>query len=199
MINGDWTIFDNFELTYYGTENLTEEDEALTSIVKTLAALLEQAIVWKGELNGNDEMHVQVIATLEQMIPTVQAVIDNPESEEAVEQMIADVKAMLGTYMPMIEQYDAKVLATLAIEAAQELMASYTDYTDNAGLAKAIATAQSVLTDLNMGWATIEDLNAALKTLTIAQEAFLVENADDSGIHVDSRLGRNRLLWKEDA
>ena len=132
LIISDWTMFDNFELTYYGTEKPTEEDDALAPIVKTLAALLEQAIVWKGELNGSDEMHAQVIATLEQMIPVVQEVIDNPESEEAVEQMIADVKAMLDTYMPMIEQYDAKVLATLAIEAAQELMASYTNYTDNA-------------------------------------------------------------------
>ncbi|MBR6590420.1 MAG: dockerin type I repeat-containing protein [Bacteroidaceae bacterium] len=184
LITSDWTMFDNFELTYYGTEKPTEEDDALAPIVKTLAALLEQAIVWKGELNGSDEMHAQVIATLEQMIPVVQEVIDNPESEEAVEQMIADVKAMLDTYMPMIEQYDAKVLATLAIEAAQELMASYTNYTDNAGLAKAIATAQNVLADLGM-WDTmytLEDLNAALTALIAAQEAFLVENADNSGI-----------------
>ncbi len=182
LITSDWTMFDNFELTYYGTEKPTEEGDALAPIVKTLAALLEQAIVWKGELNGSDEMHAQVIATLEQMIPAVQAVIDNPESEEAVEQMIADVKAMLGTYMSMIEQYDAKVLAALAIEAAQELMASYTNYTDNAGLAKAIATAQNVLADLGMGWSTIEDVNAALNALIAAQEAFLVENADNSGI-----------------
>ena len=102
--------------------------------------------------------------------------------------MIADVKAMLDTYMPMIEQYDAKVLATLAIEAAQELMASYTNYTDNAGLAKAIATVQGVLADLNMGWSTIEDVNAALNALIAAQEAFLVENADNSGIVDGVRL-----------
>lgn len=182
LITSDWTMFDNFELTYYGTEKPTEEDDALAPIVKTLAALLEQAIVWKGELNGSDEMHAQVIATLEQMIPVVQEVIDNPESEEAVEQMIADVKAMLDTYMPMIEQYDAKVLATLTIEAAQELMASYTNYTDNAGLAKAITTVQTVLADLDLGWATIEDVNTALTALIAAQEAFLVENADNSGI-----------------
>jgi len=182
LITSDWTMFDNFELTYYGTEKPTEEDDALAPIVKTLAALLEQTIVWKGELNGSDEMHAQVIATLEQMIPVVQEVIDNPESEEAVEQMIADVKAMLDTYMPMIEQYDAKVLATLTIEAAQELMASYTNYTDNAGLAKAITTVQTVLADLDLGWATIEDVNTALTALIAAQEAFLVENADNSGI-----------------
>ena len=173
-------------------------DGTLSVVVDSLAAFVEKAITWKGELNVNDEMHAQVIATLEQMILAAQAVIDNPESQEAIEQMIADVKAMLDTYMPMIEQYDAKVLATIAIEAAQELMASYTNYTDDAGLANAIATAQTVLADLNMGWSTIDDLNAAVKTLTVVQEAFVVENTPNEWCDIYLDLTNGAFLTTEE-
>ena len=148
-------------------------------LVDSLAALVDKAIAWKAELNPNDEMHAQIIATLEQMIPVVQAVIENPESKESVEQMIADVQSALETYMPMIEQYDAKALAAVAVEAAQKLIATYLKYTDNAGLATAIAKVNEIISELGM-WDTeytIADLNAAVKALATAQEAFVAENA----------------------
>lgn len=152
-------------------------DAELVAAVDSLKSLIAEAEAWKAELNPEDEMHAQVIPMLEQMIPAAQAVVDEPASLEAVNNMIFDVYAALGTYKPMVEQYDAKVAASAALEAAKALLATYTEYTDEAGFAAAIAAVENALVDINMGMVTLPELNAAVEALAAAQEAFVAENA----------------------
>ena len=73
-------------------------DTELVAAVDSLKSLIAEAEAWKAELNPEDEMHAQVIPMLEQMIPAAQAVVDEPASLGAVNNMIFDVYAALGTY-----------------------------------------------------------------------------------------------------
>ena len=170
-IGADWAIFDNFQLTYHGIAN-----PELDAAVDSLNTLIAEATAWKAELNAADEFHAQVIGMLDQMIPAAQAVADARESLETVNSMIFDVYSALGTYKPMVEQYDAKVAASAAIEEAKALLATYTEYTDAAGFVAAIANAENALTDVNMGMVTLEELTAAVEAMKVAQEAFVKEN-----------------------
>ncbi len=164
LIENDWTIFDNFELAYLGTE--------LYDAVTPLIELVGEAKAWKAELNAEDEMQAQIIATIDQMIPAAQAVIDNPEPLAAVEEMYNSVYMFLFQTKISLAQYEAQM--------AQALMATYTEPTDAAGFEAAINQVFIVSNDLMMnagnGEYDMDDLAVAVAAMKVAQEAFIVEN-----------------------
>ncbi len=191
LIAADWTIFDNFELYYLG--NI---DPALLAAVDSLNALIAEAEAWKAELNAEDEMHAMVLGTLDMMIPAAQAVADAPTSVEQVNGMIFDVYSMLGTYKPMVEKYDAGMAATAAAEEAQALYGSFNNPSDDAGLAAAIANVQEGVALLN-DWfepITIEELNARVAAMRVAQKAFIYENPNKPVASYAAIQAENRVV-----
>lgn len=164
LINSDWTIFDNFELAYLGTE--------LYDAVAPLIELVAEAEAWKATLNAEDEMQAQVIATVDQMIPAAQAVIDNPDPIATVQEMYNSVYMFLFQTKIALAQYDAQM--------AQAFMATYAEPTDAAGFAAAINQVFIVSNDLMMnagnGEYSLDDLAAAVAAMVAAKEAFIVEN-----------------------
>lgn len=164
LINSDWTIFDNFELAYLGTE--------LYDAVAPLIKIVGEAKAWQATLNAEDEMQARIIATIDQMIPAAQAVIDNPEPLAAVNEMYNSVYMFLFQTKISLAQYEAQM--------AQALMATYTEPTDAAGFEAAINQVFIVSNDLMMnagnGEYAMEDLAVVVAAMKAAQEAFIIEN-----------------------
>lgn len=164
QIAADWTIFDNFELTYLGAKS------SLDLQVDTLKALIADANELKASLDATDATHAMVIGQIDQMIPAAQAVVDAPESVDAVKSMNASVYQFLFQTKIQLAQYDA--------QNAQALMATYENPTDEAGLAAAIEQAFIVSNGLmmNEGSYTLADLEEAVAALAVAKDAFVKEN-----------------------
>ena len=164
LIANDWTIFDNFELAYLGTE--------LYDAVAPLIKIVGEAKAWQATLNAEDEMQAQIIATIDQMIPAAQAVIDNPEPLAAVNEMYNSVYMFLFQTKISLAQYEAQM--------AQALMATYTEPTDAAGFEAAINQVFIVSNDLMMnagnGEYAMDDLAPVVAAMKAAQEAFIIEN-----------------------
>ena len=191
LIAADWTIFDNFELFYLG-----DIDPALLAAVDSLNTLIAEAEAWKAELNAEDEMHAMVLGTLDMMIPAAQAVADAPVSVDQVNGMIFDVYSMLGTYKPMIEKYDAAMAATAAAEEALALYGSFSNPSDDAGFAAAIANVQEGVALLN-DWfepITIDELNARVASMRVAQKAFIYENPNKPVASYAAIQAENRVI-----
>ncbi len=192
LIGADWTIFDNFELAYYGAE----DPVPMITAVDSLNKLIAEAVAWKAELNAEDEMHAMVLGTLDMMIPAAQAVADAPASVDQVNGMIFDVYSMLGTYKPMIEKYDAAMAATAAAEEALALYGSFNNPSDDAGFAAAIASVQEGVALLN-DWfepITIDELNARVASMRVAQKAFIYENPKAPTATISAIQGANRVV-----
>lgn len=160
----DWTIFDNFELTYLGAKS------SLDLQVDTLKALIADANELKASLDATDATHAQVIGQIDQMVPAAQAVVDAPESVAAVKEMSSSVYMFLFQTKIQLAQYDA--------QNAQALMATYENPTDEAGLAAAISQVFVISNGLmmNEGSYTLDQLDEAVAAMAVAKAAFVKEN-----------------------
>ncbi len=172
LIANDWTIFDNFELTYLGAKN------SLDLQVDTLKALVAEANELKASLDATDETHAQIIGMIDQMVPAAQAVIDAPASVAAVKEMSSSVYMFLFQTKIQLAQYEA--------QKAQALMATYEEPTDEAGFAAAINQVFIVSNGLmmNEGTYTLEQLDEAVAAMKAAQEAFIKENTKITEVSV---------------
>lgn len=108
----------------------------------------------------------------------------NADNYEMVMSYSQQVDMMIAQYDPMIQKDKSMTAANKSVAEAQEVMASYEDATDEAGLAAAIAKVNEILGELNM-WDTmytIEDLNKAVEELAAARVAFEKENGLEVGV-----------------
>ncbi len=183
LIGGDWTIFDNVMLTYYGSEDPTSLFEAIDS----LNTLLVEVNEWVATLDATNEIEAQVIAQVEQgLMPAAQAVLAQPTSAAQVEEMITSVSQFLLMAQTSIAQYKAME--------AMEFKASYNDPVDNAGFEEAYNEIFVIANGLATGTYTWADVEAALVKMNAARKEFIYENLPAPTVAVVAVQAGNRVV-----
>ena len=183
LIGGDWTIFDNVMLTYYGSEDPTSLFEAIDS----LKTLLVEVNEWVATLDATNEMEAQVIAQVEQgLMPAAQAVLAQPTSAAQVEEMITSVSQFLLMAQTTIAQ-------NKAMEAMQ-FKASYKNPVDNAGFEEAYNEIFVIANGLATGTYTWADVEAALVKMNAARKEFIYENLPAPTVAVVAVQAGNRVV-----
>ena len=183
LIGGDWTIFDNVMLTYYGSEDPTSLFEAIDS----LKTLLDEVNEWVATLDATNEMEAQVIAQVEQgLMPAAQAVLAQPTSVVQVEEMITSVSQFLLMAQTTIAQ-------NKAMEAMQ-FKASYKNPVDNAGFEEAYNEIFVIANGLATGTYTWADVEAAIVKMNAARKEFIYENLPAPTVAVVAVQAGNRVV-----
>lgn len=183
LIGGDWTIFDNVMLTYYGSEDPTSLFEAIDS----LKTLLDEVNEWVATLDATNEMEAQVIAQVEQgLMPAAQAVLAQPTSVAQVEEMITSVSQFLLMAQTTIAQ-------NKAMEAMQ-FKASYKNPVDNAGFEEAYNEIFVIANGLATGTYTWADVEAAIVKMNAARKEFIYENLPAPTVAVVAVQAGNRVV-----
>ena len=161
-------FFDNVTFEYV----ISAEELAVLAAVDTLNVLIAEVEAYQKTLDLTDPMQVSMNESLTTAIADAKAAAEAKESLEAV----TTAEGFLNSvYVSVVGG-----IAGPVISAAEEVMASYENPTDEAGLGAAIQKVYEIYSALGTGMGdityTVSDLAAAVEAVKVAQEAFIVEN-----------------------
>ena len=152
---------------------IPEVDPELLAAVDTLNVLIAEVEAYQKTLDLTDPMQVSMNESLTTAIADAKVVAEAQESLEAVKNAQGFLNSV---YVSVVGG-----IAGPVIGAAEELMASYENPTDEAGLGAAIQKVYEIYSALGTGMGsvsyTVADLAAAIEAVKAAQEAFIVENS----------------------